>query len=51
MLDGFHPGFELIVSPGGNVDAKLGTLVDMNAGASLLASSGRCQGGLPALLS
>jgi hypothetical protein len=51
MLGGFHPGFENIVTRTGNVDAKLGELVDMNAGASPLLSSDRRQGGLQALTS
>ena len=33
----------------GNEDAMLGTIVDMNAGASRLGQSGRRQGGLQAL--
>jgi hypothetical protein len=35
---------------GGNDHAMLGTIVDMNAGASRLAQSGRRQGGLQALI-
>jgi hypothetical protein len=37
-------------SPSWNDGAKLGTIVDMNAGASLLSPSGRRQGGPQALI-
>jgi hypothetical protein len=49
ILGGHHPGFEHIVTRVGNVDAKLGALVYMNADAVRLLSSGTRQGGLQAL--